>query len=58
MHFWQADEILKNRHAVLLQAYEKNTTRFNKKIPALKKLKPVYINPPKMGEKNIRELPS
>jgi putative transposase len=53
VHFGQADEILKNRHAVLLQAYEKNVARFNKKIPALKKLKPVYINPPKMDEEKI-----
>ncbi len=42
----------KNRHAVLLEAYEKNPARFNKKIPAIKKLKPVYINPPKHAEKN------
>jgi transposase InsO family protein len=57
VHFGQADEILKNRHAVLLQAYEKNAARFNKKIPTLKKLKPVYINPPKMDEeKNIEKI--
>lgn len=57
VHFGQADEILKNRHAVLLQAYEKNVARFNKKIPALKKLEPVYINPPKTDEeKNIEKI--
>lgn len=54
VHFGKADEVLKNRHEVLLQAYEENAARFNKKMPTLKKLKPVYINPPKVGEeKNI-----
>ena len=53
VHFGHADEILKNRHDVLLQAYEKNPARFNKKIPALKKLKSVYINPPKYTEEKI-----
>jgi putative transposase len=47
VHFGQADVILQNRHQVLLDAYEKNSARFNQKIPTLKKLKPVYINPPK-----------
>lgn len=57
VHFGQADEILKNRHNVLLQAYEKNPARFNHKIPTLKKLKPVYINPPKFEEeKNIEKI--
>jgi transposase InsO family protein len=53
VHFGQSDEILRNRHAVLLQAYENNPARFNKKIPTLKKLKPVYINPPTMHEEKI-----
>ena len=49
-----ADEALKNRREVLLDAYEKNPARFNHKLPALKKLKPVYINPPKIEfEKKI-----
>lgn len=53
VHFGQANVILNNRHHILLQAYEKNPTRFNHKIPTLKKLKPVYINPPKVEvEKN------
>jgi putative transposase len=57
VHFRNADEILKNRHDILLQAYEKNPARFNKKIPVLKKLKPVYINPPKCTEeKNIEKI--
>lgn len=57
VHFGLADKILKNRHVVLLQAYEKNPARFNKKIPELKKLKPVYINPPKIiEEKNIEKI--
>lgn len=47
VHFEQVDKILNNRHQVLLQAYEKNPARFNHKLPTLKTLKPVYINPPK-----------
>ena len=57
VHFGKADEILKNRHAVLLQAFDKNPARFNKKIPTLKKLEPVYINPPTITEeKNIKKI--
>lgn len=57
VHFEQADEILKNRHQVLLKVYEKNPARFNHKIPTLKKLKSVYINPPKIElEKNIEKI--
>lgn len=55
VHFGQADEILTNRHQVLLKAYENNPARFNKKIPQLKKLKPVYINPPKTEPEKIIE---
>lgn len=47
VHFGLSDEVLKDRHGVLLDAYEKNPARFNHKVPVLKKLKPVYINPPK-----------
>ena len=57
VHFGQADEILNNRHQVLLKAFEKNPARFNHKIPTLKKLKPVYINPPKIeSEKNNKKI--
>jgi transposase InsO family protein len=52
VHFGEAENILKNRHQVLLSAYEKNPARFNHKIPTLKKLKPVYINPPKTESEN------
>ena len=53
VHFGQEVDILQKRHRVLCNAYEKNPTRFNKKMPTLKKLKPVYINPPKTKlEKN------
>jgi transposase InsO family protein len=53
VHFGRSDDILKNRHQVLLNTFTKNPARFNHKIPALKKLKPVYINPPKSElEKN------
>ena len=47
VHYGQADEILKKRHQVLLNAYEANPTRFNNRMPTQKKLKPVFINPPK-----------
>ncbi|MCW5588767.1 MAG: IS3 family transposase, partial [Chitinophagaceae bacterium] len=49
VHRGQAEPILQNRYKVLLQAYENNPARFNNKIPTLKKLKPVYINPPSDG---------
>lgn len=57
VHFQKAEEILENRHRVLLKAFEKNPARFNHKMPTLKKLKPVYINPPKISlEKNIAKI--
>ncbi|MDP1574426.1 MAG: hypothetical protein Q8L78_05795 [Coxiellaceae bacterium] len=57
VHFERAVEILNNRHQVLLRVYEKNPARFNHKIPALKKLKPAYINPPKIeSERNNEEI--
>jgi hypothetical protein len=47
---------LKKRHQVLLDAYKKNPARFNHKLPILKKLKSVYINPPKIeSEKNFEK---
>jgi putative transposase len=52
-HFGHADEILSNRHQVLLGAYKKNPARFNHRMPTLKKLKPVYINPPKIESEKI-----
>lgn len=57
VHFGQADNILNNRHQVLLQAYKENQARFNHKMPTLKKLKPVYINPPSVeSEKNNEKI--
>ncbi len=54
VHYGLADVILKDRHSVLMDAYEKNPARFNYKIPVLKKLRSVYINPPKIKlEKNF-----
>ena len=47
VHLGRSDDILTKRHQVLMDAYTKNPARFNNKIPTLKKLKPVYINPPK-----------
>jgi len=48
VHFNEAGEVLMNRHQVLMGNYEKNPARFNNQKPVLKKLKPVYINPPKI----------
>jgi len=57
VHYGLADDTLKERHHVLMEAYKKNPERFNHKIPALKKLEPVYINPPKKkSEKNIEKM--
>jgi putative transposase len=47
VHYGQAEEILKKRHSVLVQAYNKNPARFSNKPPELKQLSAaVYINPP------------
>ncbi len=46
VHYGQADEILKQRHQVLLNAYQENPMRFNNRMPTHKELKPVFINPP------------
>ena len=48
VHFNEAGEVLMNRHQVLMTNYEKNPARFNNQKPVLKKLKSVYINPPKL----------
>lgn len=57
VHYGQAEDILKNRHHVLLDAFVKNPSRFNHKMPTLKKLKPVYINPPEIElEKNNEKI--
>ncbi len=54
VHFKEAGNVLINRHQVLMDEYEKNPARFNHKKPVLRKLKPVYINPPKIqAGKNI-----
>jgi len=46
VHYGQAAEELSKRHQVLVNAYRENPLRFNNKMPKLKKLRPVYINPP------------
>ena len=46
VHYGKADDILKKRHQVLLNAYQENSIRFNNRRPIQKKLHPVYINPP------------
>ena len=52
VHFNEAGEVLANRHKVLLEAYRENAARFKHKKPLLKKLKPVYINPPEKDKNN------
>ena len=57
VHFGNADAILEKRHSAVLQAYLKNPTRFNKKLPKQKKLAPaVYINPPQAVKINLENL--
>jgi len=46
VHYAQADEVLEYRHQVLLNAHQDNPVRSNNRIPIMKHLKPVYINPP------------
>lgn len=47
VHYGQAENILKKRHQVLMEAYKTNPIRFNNKAPKLKELpEAVFINPP------------
>ena len=57
VHYGYADTILKNRHDVLMQAYQRNPIRFNNQAPELKQLpNAVYINPPQSIEINSGQL--
>jgi putative transposase len=53
VHYGQSDAVLKKRHEVILTAYQVNPLRFNKRTPTMKKLQPVFINPPQNIESNI-----
>lgn len=56
VHCGLAAAILKKRHDVLMQAYQRNPVRFNNQEPTLKKLpEAVYINPPQTIEINARQ---
>lgn len=56
VHCGLAAAILKKRHDVLMQAYQRNPIRFNNQEPNLKKLpEAVYINPPQTIEINARQ---
>jgi putative transposase len=56
VHYEMADTILKKRHDVLMQAYQRNPVRFKNQAPELKKLpNAVYINPPQIIEINSRQ---
>ncbi len=57
VHFGHADVILENRYKAVLQAYLKNPTRFNNKLPKRKQLAhAVYINPPQAVKINLENL--
>jgi transposase InsO family protein len=47
VHSGKANEILHARHDFLMQKFLEKPIRFNHKMPIIKKLKAVYINPPK-----------
>lgn len=47
VHYDRHQAILEKRHHTLLQAFYENPVKFNNRIPQIKVLKPVYINPPK-----------
>jgi len=52
VHYQRDQTILKQRHAVLMQAFSTHPERFNHKQPLLKKLpQAVYINPPEAIKK-------
>lgn len=46
VHYGKAEGILEQRHQTLMAAYSKHPERFNNRMPTIKKLNPVYINPP------------
>lgn len=47
VHYGKSSKILAQRHQVLMQAYQEDPLRFNRRRPTLKQLQPaVYINPP------------
>jgi len=47
VHTGKAHDILQTRHDFLMQKFHEKPVRFNHKMPIIKKLKAVYINPPK-----------
>ena len=58
VHAGKADEILQARHVFLMQKFHEKPVRFNHKMPKLKKLKAVYINPPESidTENNLKTI--
>ncbi len=56
VHYKKSEEMLLNRHKVLLDAYQQNPVRFNKRRPILQSLQPVYINPPEENNSNKKDL--
>jgi len=46
VHSGNADTVLENRLQVKLKCFQEKPARFNNQEPKLKKLQPVYINPP------------
>ena len=50
VHYGNHQDVLINRHQVLLKAFKDNPRRFNNRQPSMKSLEPVYINPPQTVE--------
>lgn len=47
VHYGQGEDILKQRHQAMMNAYQQNPARFNHQAPEIKQLQSaVYINPP------------
>lgn len=52
VHYHMENQIPEKRYKDLMDAYQKNPTRFNNKMPTQKFLQPVYINLPQIIEIN------
>lgn len=46
VHVGKANAVLEKRHSLLMKKFLEKPIRFNHKMPVIKKLKAVYINPP------------
>jgi transposase InsO family protein len=53
VHYGNAENILQKRHQTLLNAFDENPAKFNRRKPIMKKLQPVYINPPEINNSKL-----